>query len=65
VNATALPGFSVEAFERGEIDPEAFDHEAHVYAVWRYLERFPLPAALLTSPGDKTPAVRRTCRRRR
>jgi hypothetical protein len=22
VNAIALPGFSVEAFERGEIDPE-------------------------------------------
>jgi hypothetical protein len=46
VNAAALPGFSVEAFESGEIDPEPFDHEAHVYLAWRYLERFPLPAAL-------------------
>jgi len=38
--------FSVDAFERGEIDPDAFDHEAHVYMAWRYLERFPLPVAL-------------------
>lgn len=38
--------FSVEAFERGEIDPDAFDHEAHVYVAWLYLERFPLPTAL-------------------
>jgi hypothetical protein len=46
VNAAALPGFSVEAFERGEIDPDAFDDEAHVYVAWLYLERFPLPEAL-------------------
>ena len=46
MNAAALPGFSVDAFERGEIDPDAFDHEAHVYVAWLYLERFPLPAAL-------------------
>lgn len=41
-----LPPFDVDAFERGEIDAEAFDHEAHVYLAWRYLERFPLPVAL-------------------
>ncbi len=46
MNVAALAEFSVEAFERGEIDPDAFDHEAHVYAAWRYLERFPLPVAL-------------------
>jgi hypothetical protein len=46
MSAAASPGFSVDAFERGEIDPEAFDHEAHVYVAWLYLERFPLPAAL-------------------
>jgi hypothetical protein len=45
VNA-ALTGFSVDAFERGEIDPQAFDHEAHVYVAWLYLERFALPAGL-------------------
>jgi len=38
--------FSVEAFERGRIDPDAFDHEAHVFLAWLYLEQFPLPEAL-------------------
>ena len=46
MNAAVLPGFSVEAFERGEIDPDGFDHEVHVYVAWLYLERFPLPLAL-------------------
>ena len=46
MNAALPPRFSVETFERGEIDPDAFDHEAHVYVAWLYLERFPLPLAL-------------------
>ena len=46
MNAVARPAFPIEAFERGEIDPEAFDHEAHVYMAWLYLERFALPAGL-------------------
>jgi hypothetical protein len=46
VNGAVLTGLSLDAFEQGEIDPEAFDHEAHVYMAWRYLERFPMPVAL-------------------
>jgi len=46
VSAATLPGFSVAGFERGEVDPQAFNHEAHVYVAWLYLEQFPLPAAL-------------------
>ena len=46
MNAAAPPDLTVEAFERGEIDPDAFDHEAHVHLAWLYLERFPLPEAL-------------------
>jgi hypothetical protein len=46
VNTVDLAGFTVEAFESGEIDPGAFDHEAHVYVAWLYLEQFPLPEAL-------------------
>ena len=34
------PGISVAAFERGDIDPERFDHEAHLYAAWLYLDAF-------------------------
>jgi hypothetical protein len=46
VTEAALHAFTIDAFERGEIDPEAFDHEAHVYMAWLYLERFALPAGL-------------------
>jgi len=42
----ALPDFNVDAFERAEIDPANFDHEAHVYVAWLYLEQFPQPEAL-------------------
>ena len=46
MNAVLKPDFSIDAFELGEIDPDAFDHQAHVYVAWLYLERFPLPVAL-------------------
>ena len=46
MNAVLKPEFRVDSFERGEIDPEAFDHEAHVHVAWLYLERYPLPVAL-------------------
>ena len=46
MNAVVLPDFTVEAFEFGNVDPEAFDHEAHVYVAWLYLEQFPPSAAL-------------------
>jgi hypothetical protein len=46
VSAVLKPELSIAAFERGEIDPEAFDHQAHVYVAWLYLEQYPLPAAL-------------------
>jgi hypothetical protein len=36
---------SVQRFEAGTIDPEAFDHEAHVYVGWLYLKAFPRPEA--------------------
>lgn len=46
MNAVLKPDFSIDAFELGEIDPDAFGHQAHVYVAWLYLERFPLPVAL-------------------
>ncbi len=30
---------SIENFENGTIDPDLFDHEAHVYIAWSYLQR--------------------------
>ncbi len=38
--------FSVDAFERGTIDAAEFDHEAHVYVAWSYLDRYPLTVAI-------------------
>ena len=40
MNRPAEPGISLEQFERGDIDPALFDHEAHVYMGWRYVVRF-------------------------
>ncbi len=37
---------TIESFESGDIDADAFDHEAHVYMAWLYLERFPVTSAL-------------------
>jgi len=46
MNAAAEPAITVDAFENGAIDPEDFDHEAHVYVAWLYLERLPLLEAI-------------------
>ncbi len=32
----------IEHFEKGTIDPDRFDHEAHVYVGWSYLQRYDL-----------------------
>ena len=37
---------SIEAFERGDIDVEHFNHEAHVYMGWLYLEEFDATEAI-------------------
>jgi len=41
MNAAAIPQISIEAFEAGTLDVEAFDHEAHIYIAWLYLEQLP------------------------
>jgi hypothetical protein len=37
---------SIEAFEDGAVDPDQFDHEAHIYVAWSYLEQFELEEAI-------------------
>ncbi len=37
---------SIEAFEDGTVDPDQFDHEAHIYVGWSYLELFELEEAI-------------------
>jgi len=46
MNAINEPEVSIAALEAGDIDPQRFDHEAHVYAGWLYLRQFPLAVAI-------------------
>lgn len=46
MNTAIMPELSIEAFESGSIDAEAFDHESHVYIAWLYLERYSLTEAI-------------------
>jgi hypothetical protein len=45
MNAVATPQVSIEALEDGTLDAEIFDHEAHIYVAWLYLQRYPLHEA--------------------
>jgi hypothetical protein len=51
MNAAARPELTLDAFESGTVDPDAFDHEAHVYMAWLYLERYPLLEAVSKFDG--------------
>jgi len=46
MNAAATPTLTIDALEAGTIDVAAFDHEAHVYLAWLYLQQFPLHEAI-------------------
>ncbi len=37
---------TIDEFQSLQFDPEAFDHEAHVYIGWCLITRYPLPDAL-------------------
>jgi len=46
MSAVLTPGVTIATFEAAAIDAETFDHEAHVYVAWLYLERWPLGEAI-------------------
>ena len=46
MTASGMTDLSIEAIERGDIDVATFDHEAHVYAAWRFVSEMPLPEAI-------------------
>lgn len=46
MNAQDAPEISLAALENGSIDADTFDHAAHVYAAWLYLEQYSLPDAI-------------------
>lgn len=46
MNTAATPDITLEAFEAATFDVESFDHEAHVYVGWLYLENYSLSEAI-------------------
>ena len=46
MNERDLSEFSIGAIESGDFDVGSFDHEAHVYAAWRFLETLPVLEAI-------------------
>jgi len=40
------PEFTIECFEAADIDPDRFDHEAHVYVAWLYVCEYELTEAI-------------------
>ena len=38
--------FTIDGFESGTIDPARFDHEAHIYVAWLYVQTFGPETAL-------------------
>jgi hypothetical protein len=43
---STFPGPTIEAFEALDVVPDEFDHEAHMYVAWSYLQRFDLLASI-------------------
>ena len=46
MNAVVIPEFTIEKFEASDIDPDRFDHEAHVYVAWLYVHEYELSDAI-------------------
>ena len=42
---------SIEQFEAGDVNPEQFDHEAHVHMGWLYVQTFELADAVARFNG--------------
>ena len=40
------PGLSIDDLEQSRIEGASFDHEAHVYLAWLYLDRYPVTEAI-------------------
>jgi hypothetical protein len=59
MSAVSAPHWTIESLESATIDADAFDHEAHIYVGWLYLERYPLTEAI----EQFTNALRRLTRK--
>lgn len=43
---TTHPQLTINDFERGRVDADSFDHEAHIYMAWLYLDAYPVTDAI-------------------
>ena len=46
MNVDARKDLSIAHFEASDIDPTRFDHEAHIYVAWLYLDAMPTDEAI-------------------
>ncbi len=46
VPSSCRNSISIEKFEKGTIDPELFNHEAHVFVAWSYLQQCELKESI-------------------
>ena len=46
MSAAGHPNITIAEFDTGNIDPERFDHEAHVYVGWLYVREYAFAEAL-------------------
>ena len=46
MDKAARDQLTIERFEAGDIDPTLFDHEAHIFVGWQYIQAFPRKTAI-------------------
>ena len=46
MTAPSHPALTIDDLEQSRIEGGMFDHEAHVYVAWLYLDRYPLTEAI-------------------
>ncbi len=46
MNAVVQPDLTIADFEAGNIDPEQFNHQGHIYVAWLYIRQYGTPAAI-------------------
>jgi hypothetical protein len=46
MNSATNPKITIDRFEASDIDPDEFNHEAHVYVGWLYVQQFELSTAI-------------------
>jgi hypothetical protein len=46
MNSSLESRYSIERFEATDIDPARFDHEAHIYVGWLYVNAYPRSEAI-------------------